>query len=120
MSKIIPVIKTAAFDAPGEAGADNALDDHGLVEANLASRIANGQATADARTGRAAIHLALGKDTDVAATRPFAQWKDSLWGAQAPQGTHCYDASVCWLRAQAVTQGRSNRRRRVWRLALPR
>ena len=50
-------------DATGEAGADNALDDHRLVEANLASRIVDGQAPADARTGRAAIHLALGKDT---------------------------------------------------------
>ena len=32
----------------------------------------NGQASADARTGWAAIHLAFGKDADVAAVCPFA------------------------------------------------
>jgi hypothetical protein len=60
-------------DAPAEAAADDALDDDGLVQVDLAPCVVDGQAAADARAGWAAIHFAFGKDAHVATVCPCSQ-----------------------------------------------
>ena len=66
---------------PVKAGADDALDDHGLAGADLAARMVDGQPAADARTCGAAIHLTLGKDADVAAVGSLIQRRSDKDGA---------------------------------------
>lgn len=59
-------------DTPGKVAANNALNNNRLVEVNFAPFVMDSQASADARTGRAAIHLSLSKDAYVTAMRPFS------------------------------------------------
>ena len=59
-------------DLSVKPAADDTLDGYGLVYTNLASCEVNSHSAANAGTGWAAVHLALGKDTHVAAMRALA------------------------------------------------